>query len=143
MVMCDTHLIFFIFFFFNDTATTEIYTLSLHDALPIPGARYLAQSHNGNRVLVLGNRPDTVTVLTPSSVGTSTDPRLDVQSSLFDHPVWATFSSDDSTAYILNCGPECGGAVASVTVFDLNTNTPGANIPADAATIGLLSGSTL
>src|SRR5258707_15577355 len=27
--------IFRIFFFFNDTATTEIYTLSLHDALPI------------------------------------------------------------------------------------------------------------
>src|SRR5947207_15426785 len=26
---------FFYFFFFNDTATTEIYTLSLHDALPI------------------------------------------------------------------------------------------------------------
>src|SRR5258708_15320618 len=33
------------FFFFNDTATTEIYTLSLHDALPIsaaPGLRRLA-----------------------------------------------------------------------------------------------------
>src|SRR5229473_7883623 len=29
--------IFFFFFFFNDTATTEIYTLSLHDALPICG----------------------------------------------------------------------------------------------------------
>src|SRR6266403_4067865 len=32
----------FFFFFFNDTATTEIYTLSLHDALPIsrsPSAR--------------------------------------------------------------------------------------------------------
>src|SRR3712207_8107269 len=28
-------LVSFIFFFFNDTATTEIYTLSLHDALPI------------------------------------------------------------------------------------------------------------
>src|SRR3712207_7129982 len=27
------------FFFFNDTATTEIYTLSLHDALPISGSR--------------------------------------------------------------------------------------------------------
>src|SRR5690554_8042461 len=26
---------YFFFFFFNDTATTEIYTLSLHDALPI------------------------------------------------------------------------------------------------------------
>src|SRR2546427_11368952 len=29
----------FIFFFFNDTATTEIYTLSLHDALPISPPR--------------------------------------------------------------------------------------------------------
>src|SRR6266496_5842171 len=28
-------LILIVFFFFNDTATTEIYTLSLHDALPI------------------------------------------------------------------------------------------------------------
>src|SRR5205809_7908403 len=28
-------ILFFVFFFFNDTATTEIYTLSLHDALPI------------------------------------------------------------------------------------------------------------
>src|SRR5215475_16203759 len=28
----------FFFFFFNDTATTEIYTLSLHDALPISPA---------------------------------------------------------------------------------------------------------
>src|SRR6266487_2827520 len=31
--------LFFFFFFFNDTATTEIYTLSLHDALPILLAR--------------------------------------------------------------------------------------------------------
>src|SRR5690349_24688191 len=30
-----THLPILPFFFFNDTATTEIYTLSLHDALPI------------------------------------------------------------------------------------------------------------
>src|SRR6266436_9611015 len=29
--------LYFFFFFFNDTATTEIYTLSLHDALPIAG----------------------------------------------------------------------------------------------------------
>src|SRR5262245_64181144 len=28
------------FFFFNDTATTEIYTLSLHDALPISAGQY-------------------------------------------------------------------------------------------------------
>src|SRR5689334_25142080 len=38
---CPVHFLYF-FFFFNDTATTEIYTLSLHDALPIraaPGRR--------------------------------------------------------------------------------------------------------
>ena len=33
-------LLFFVFFFFNDTATTEIYTLSLHDALPISKLRF-------------------------------------------------------------------------------------------------------
>src|SRR3712207_6967299 len=32
-----------IFFFFNDTATTEIYTLSLHDALPILAGRALSR----------------------------------------------------------------------------------------------------
>src|SRR5256884_173023 len=33
------NIIFLFFFFFNDTATTEIYTLSLHDALPISRTR--------------------------------------------------------------------------------------------------------
>src|SRR5258708_15688322 len=35
MTSFTTRPTFFFFFFFNDTATTEIYTLSLHDALPI------------------------------------------------------------------------------------------------------------
>src|SRR5437899_12681484 len=34
--------LFFVFFFFNDTATTEIYTLSLHDALPISDPKFFA-----------------------------------------------------------------------------------------------------
>src|SRR2546430_13540327 len=38
---------YFLFFFFNDTATTEIYTLSLHDALPISAARTAAVSTTG------------------------------------------------------------------------------------------------
>src|SRR5260221_13170073 len=46
---------FFFFFFFNDTATTEIYTLSLHDALPIsaPG-RARGPIGNGGPRLVVG-----------------------------------------------------------------------------------------
>src|SRR5256885_14987361 len=37
MIFCDIMglPVYYFFFFFNDTATTEIYTLSLHDALPI------------------------------------------------------------------------------------------------------------
>src|SRR5215203_7554688 len=43
-------LIVFVFFFFNDTATTEIYTLSLHDALPIsPGRRHRRRRREGRR----------------------------------------------------------------------------------------------
>src|SRR2546429_5361843 len=40
---------YFIFFFFNDTATTEIYTLSLHDALPIC-RRVLHHDGNGDGI---------------------------------------------------------------------------------------------
>src|SRR2546430_3382589 len=35
ILFCPCSPVIFFFFFFNDTATTEIYTLSLHDALPI------------------------------------------------------------------------------------------------------------
>src|SRR2546422_8456030 len=42
---------FLFFFFFNDTATTEIYTLSLHDALPI-------SRHHGRRRLRRHRLPD-------------------------------------------------------------------------------------
>lgn len=35
----------------------------------------------------------------------------------FDRPVKALFSSDGGTAYVLNCGPECGGSAASVTAI--------------------------
>src|SRR3712207_8792010 len=46
-----------LFFFFNDTATTEIYTLSLHDALPICYHESLVQpamAAGADSVLVLG-----------------------------------------------------------------------------------------
>src|SRR5437762_14073277 len=40
---------FFFFFFFNDPATTEIYTLSLHDALPISQPARLRGGDHGRR----------------------------------------------------------------------------------------------
>src|SRR2546430_6084555 len=56
--MCSIFLIFF-FFFFNDTATTEIYTLSLHDALPISASPYTDQARLlAARLYVLGGELD-------------------------------------------------------------------------------------
>src|SRR5258707_11782649 len=59
MLICTTlNLLIFFFFFFNDTATTEIYTLSLHDALPIcllqPAAHRKERAcwKNGERCMV-------------------------------------------------------------------------------------------
>ena len=116
-------------------------TASVQATLNIRGAHYIVMSHSGNRVLAMGETSDTVTVISPSLIGTGNDPLTPV--CCFDHPVGGLFSTDDSTAYIFNCGPECGGLAAGVTVLDMNTNTIVTTIAVEGATAGLLSGSTL
>jgi hypothetical protein len=39
---------------------------------------------------------------------------------VFDRPVKAVFSEDGGTAYVLNCGPECGGSVASISLLPVS-----------------------
>jgi len=39
---------------------------------------------------------------------------------VLDRPVKAVFSADGSTAYVLNCGPECGGTTSSVTAVPVS-----------------------
>ena len=61
-----------------------------------------------------------------------------------DHPVTAFFSSDDTVAYVLNCGPECGGTQASVQHFNMIDRTHRARrslVP--AASEALVNGSTM
>jgi hypothetical protein len=54
----------------------------------------------------------------------------------FDRPVKAVFSSDGSSAYILNCGPECGGTTASVSVLPVSAALieSGSVVPPNAPT---------
>jgi hypothetical protein len=47
--------------------------------------------------------------LDPTSTSTNIKPLV------FDRPVKAVFSADGGTAYVLNCGPECGGSKASIS----------------------------
>jgi len=60
----------------------------------------------------------------------------------FDRPVKAMFSSDGSTAYILNCGPECGGTASSITVLpmgplNVQSGQQSGQLPTTAALPGL------
>src|SRR2546422_2918447 len=62
----------FFFFFFNDTATTEIYTLSLHDALPISSMNRMSPAPSEVSMPTRSpgrssTGPDVVRMLTPSS----------------------------------------------------------------------------
>jgi len=71
----------------------------------------------------------------------------------FDRPVQAFFSSDDTTAYVVNCGAECGGNQASIQQLDMTTLTLGFYGPVCvtdaegtlqcAATEALVEGSTM
>jgi len=44
-------------------------------------------------------------------------------SATFDHPTKAVFSPDGSTAYVLNCGPECGGSASGVTAIPITSGS--------------------
>jgi hypothetical protein len=100
----------------------------------IPSVHYLSLDNGGTRILAFSDvlaslgpscqnqSPSFLFVVTPSDVGVQPCPVIPVPG--FDHPVQAFFSSDDATAYVINCGAECGGAQASVQSLDLTTCSP-------------------
>ena len=102
-----------VFFFFNDTATTEIYTLSLHDALPISGA-------------VFSSGAD----LDAAKAGLATD------------PIWERLSAAIAnlpglTVAALN-GTVAGGAFGMVLACDLRVAVPTAKFFYPVMKLGFL-----
>lgn len=132
---------------------------SITATIPIPGAHYVVPSPNGNQILVFSDNVNTVVLLTPSLIGASGQPTTIAPCTTtqvpactlpatFDRPIGAVFDPSGTTAYILNCGPECGGSIAGITAIDMtNTGNPGAvvlaNQPVAAATVALLEGTQL
>jgi hypothetical protein len=116
---------------------------SITATISVPGAQTVVSNPAGTELLVFSNDSDVVTIMSPLLVNTGNPVTTTVAG--FDRPVYAVFSSDGSTAYVLNCGLECGGTQASVQILNMNTTPPtvGATIPVNGATIGFLSGSTL
>jgi hypothetical protein len=113
----------------------------------VPSAQTVVSNPSGTQLLAFSNDPtlvNSVTVVSPSLLNSGSPVSTTVPG--FDHPVNALYTSDGGTAYVLNCGPQCGGAQASVQVVDTLTTPPtltGSPIPVDAATIAYLNGSTL
>ncbi len=116
---------------------TDIITASIG----IPNAQTVVSNPSGDQLLVFSNESNAVTLVSPLLFNTGAPVTSTILG--FDRPVWAVFSSDGSTAYVLNCGPQCGGTQASVQTLSMKTLAVGPSVPVDAATIGLLQGSAL
>jgi hypothetical protein len=124
---------------FTDT-TTATFTLQV---ITVPLVSNIVLTHNGAKLLAFSDQSDTVNVVDPVAKTATAIPTSATTS--FDRPITAFFTTDDTTAYVINCGPECGGTQASVKVLDLTANPPvvlsTVNVP--AATTALLDNGTL
>ena len=110
-----------------------------------PNVRFLVHSNNGKYVLGFPN--DTSDRIFFVDTTLTTPPASATSVGGFDRPIFAAFSSDDTKAYVLNCGPECGSAsaTASIQVIDLPSlalDGPPVPVPG-GATHALLNGTTL
>jgi hypothetical protein len=105
----------------------------------VAGASSLAVSPSGQYLLVFSNNSDSLTI-----VDTMASPVTYVSIPGFARPVNAFFAADSNTAYVINCGQECGSTVAaSVAQFNIPSQTIVATVPVGGASVGLLNGTTL
>ncbi|MEO6119127.1 MAG: hypothetical protein ABIP12_00445 [Terriglobales bacterium] len=104
----------------------------------VPGVRRLVATKNGAKLLAFTNDVNTMIVINTADKTGAAAPIGG-----FDRPYTAVISADDTKAFILSCGAECGGTAARVTVLDLATNAVGASVAVGGATVGLLDGTNL
>lgn len=137
---------------FTFTGAIEVMNFSSGSftAIAVNNAETVVSNDAGDQLLVFSGDSDVMTIVSPGiaipPVDTSCVPPSPGNGVCtivtgFDRPVNAIVNG--STAYVLNCGPQCGGTQASVMVFDLPTLTITKTIPVDGATMALLNGSTL
>jgi hypothetical protein len=140
----------------SSVGTTISATLTRQPSIFLPGARFLGASPDTNRILAMsdqvpnpanpGGPTGRVWLIKSSLVNTNTQPYEEIVSTVWDHPVFAIGSTDNTTAYILNCGKECGGTQASLVKLDLTVDPPVPSAPLllpSGGTVGFLNGNTL
>lgn len=117
----------------------DVPSATLTTYIPIPSVRWLALNPAGTIFLAFADNADTMWLTNVS--GTTYTPTAITG---FSRPVNAFFSSDGNTAYVLNCGNQCGGsAPPSVSQFDMTSQTITNTTVVGGATVGLVSGTML
>jgi hypothetical protein len=123
--------------------------------IAVSSAQTVVSNNTGSQLLVFSNDSNSVTLLNPADaippVDMSCFPSLDPNPPQnppvctiingFDRPVFAVVNGN--TAYILNCGAECGGTQASIQTLDLSSLAVGTPVPVNGATWAYLSGTNL
>jgi hypothetical protein len=112
-------------------------TLIPADPATIPGVRRLVITKSGGTILAFSDNSNSV-----AFVDTANSNAITTVGG-FDRPFTAVISSDDTKAYILNCGKECGGAQASVTSLTLSGKTVGTTSIVPGATVGIADSNNL
>ncbi|HXY14559.1 MAG TPA: hypothetical protein VEI26_08670 [Terriglobales bacterium] len=108
--------------------------------IPLPAAHYIVGSPDGTHILVFSDNSNTMTVISTALIGVANQVTTEVAG--FDRPAWAIFTSN-TTAFVFNCGAECGGSTAGVTGFTIGNSGPGPTTPLSGASYALLNGNTL
>lgn len=99
----------------NPTLTaTNPASFAVYSFVKLTAAQQLAAVNNPNYLGAQDCEPQKLPTwcVFPVSTGTGAS---------FDHPIKAVFSPDGTTAYVLNCGPECGGTTASLTTIPITS----------------------
>jgi hypothetical protein len=138
----------------NSGAVVEmsLATNSTVATIGVPSVQTVVSNSGGTQLLAFSNDRDSMAVISPANAVGPVDTGCDSGSVStacllvggFSRPVYAIFSNDGSTAYVLNCGAECGGSQpASVAVVNTASLAITNTIPVEGATWAYLAGSTL
>ncbi len=120
--------------------TTQAVT-AIPAAAGLPGVRHLAITHNGNTILAFSDNTEQVALIDRTQSDKVTNPFVTLPTG--SRPYTALFSSDDATAYILNCGVECGGTIpASIDILNMSTMAITV-VPVRAATVAVMDNTNL
>ena len=91
----------------NNPATFAVYSI-----VQLTQAQQTAATNNPNYLGAQDCEPQKLPTYCVFPVSTG-------NSASFDHPIKAVFSPDGTTAYVVNCGPECGGTTAGLTTIPI------------------------